>query len=293
MPDNPHPTKSGSLPPLPSSGMTGKLPSPTTQLPVRRGGAGKIVVMLSSVAKAPPGGVQALPRIPAPPFVSAKAPPPLPPKQVVLRHDDHAAPPGRLTVTTHVKLPPKTSLPRLSTLSGIPIETPVPPQREAPVNKAPPPLPKKSGAQHIPPIKLNEPSSPNEVLAESIFPEAVPVQPAASVPAEESRAKPPPPMSPSQARKKPAPLVTPPSLPPPRVETPPPLAQAAPELRPPPLPPPLPAMLQPAPASPLHLAPRMLEQPPELPSEKLPQPHLPDEIRRPCPSRPVSTRCRR
>ncbi len=44
--------ESGSLPPLPSSSRTGRLPSPTTHLPIKKGGAGKIVVMLSSVAAA-------------------------------------------------------------------------------------------------------------------------------------------------------------------------------------------------------------------------------------------------
>ena len=90
MADNP-PNPSGPIPPLPSSGRTGRLPSPTTQLPARKAGIGKIVVMLSSVAKSAPAptATQGLPgAVPAtgvPPKIAlgetAKAvhrPPPLP-----------------------------------------------------------------------------------------------------------------------------------------------------------------------------------------------------------------------
>jgi predicted nuclease with TOPRIM domain len=181
MADNPPTPKSGPLPPLPSSGMTGRLP-PTTQLPVKRGGPGKIVVMLSSVAK-PPTQSQSLLPLPAvtpdaPPKVVPttdssplpvrRRPPPLPPKQV----SPAAAPlPSRLSATTYVKLPPKTSVPRLASLVGTPGI--VRPGKEPASKVSPPPLPAKwsepkSGAQHIPPIKLSEPP-PSEDSADSLF----------------------------------------------------------------------------------------------------------------------------
>src|ERR1700683_4722661 len=131
MADNPPPSsQSGSLPPLPSSGMTGRLKSPTTQLPNKKGGAGKIVVMLSSVAKTAPAATQTLPLItprpePAPQPASPSStqsgnlPPPLPAKQVTPAKS--LPPQSPLTSTTFVKLPPKSSVPSWSSLSGRPV----------------------------------------------------------------------------------------------------------------------------------------------------------------------------
>jgi predicted nuclease with TOPRIM domain len=193
MADNPPATPApnpGPRPTLPGTSSTGRLKNPTTQLPVKRGGAGKIVVMLSSVAKPPPAVTQALPQVtpavesapkpaaPAPASTDHR-PPPLPPKQVTPGNSQPAPSRPQLSATTYVKLPPKTAVPAWSSLSGKPVAPPSAPA--TPVSKAvPPPLPsrpdavrgepKKSGAQHIPPIKLNEPVAASENAAEdSIF----------------------------------------------------------------------------------------------------------------------------
>ena len=338
MADNPPAPNAGPNPPMPSTGLTGRLKAPPAHLPVKKGGAGKIVVMLSSVAKPPPVNTQALPRVaPAPdqslivtpPPVSpgAGGPPPLPPKQV---SPDNRAPqaPPRLSTTTHVKLPPKTNAPMWSSLSGKPL---VPPAVVVkPGSKPlPPPLPvkasepvqpvrqeaKKSSAQHIPPIKLNEPAIQSGFSGESIL-----LQPERSAPAAASTPKPDEPKTvgpaeskspegglqslqafelsqrtPAQpttdtpspeAKEQPAPLVAPPLLPPQRVVTPPPIAGAVPPLLPPPLPslPPValpPEVPAPPPLPTLHVAPPLLEKAPELPQEKLPPPHLPVDERKP------------
>ena len=312
MADNPPAPESGPLPPLPSSGTTGRLPSPTTHLPVKKGGAGKIVVMLSSVAKPPPAGAQGLLRVaplsdsppkltPADPSQVVRRPPLLPPKQVAPGNSPQSQP--RLSATTHVKLPPKTSVPRWSSLSGTPIAPPG--DKESPVGNAPPPPlpakgsepirsePRKSGAQHIPPIKLNELSSQDDAPGESIFlqadqPEPGPrpegwknlepgeVNPPAEGPqslevfarSQRILGKPTPETSLPEAKDKAAPLVAPPLIPPPRVETPASAVGAMQPVRPPP--PPLP----------LQIAPPLQEKAPELPSEKLPPPHLPDDARK-------------
>jgi hypothetical protein len=289
MPDNTPPPKSDSLPPLPSSGMTGRLPSPTTHLPVKKGGPGKIVVMLSSVAKPPPAVTQALSQI-APPLGSPpKAVPPLlPPKQVL---PERPPPQPRLSATTDVKLPPKTSVPPWSSLSGTPGDKASPAPRPAP-----PPLPakssepKKSGAQHIPPIKLNELSSQAEASGESIFPKAGQPEPAPKPegwkslqPGElkrpagnlqslevfersqsiEGKSAPETPLS--ETKDKAVPLVAPPLRPPTRVETP--------GILPPPV-------AKSGETSARHIAPPLLDKAPESLPEKLPQPHRPDDARK-------------
>jgi hypothetical protein len=300
MADNPpDASKSGSLPPLPSSGMTGRLKSPTTHLPVKKGGAGKIVVMLSSVAKPAPAGTQVLPKIPAPSNIPAKTtpagpakaasqPPPLPPKQVVPAN--RPLPGTKLTATTYVKLPPKTSVPQLSTLSGLPITAPVPMARELPEIKAPQPaLPKKS-AQHIPPIKLNESSAVADFSGESIFATDDQVKSTISTLPAESLPKPAPAAPLPEAKEKSAPLIAPPLLPPQRLGT-----TSKTVAAPPSLPPPVPKSPEPKPAeatsaNPVHVAPPMLEKAPEPPSEKLPQPHIGTEARKsePSPALPES-----
>ncbi len=162
------------MPKLPSSGATGRLRSPTTQLPLKRSGPGKVVVMLSSVAKPPPAGTQALPAVPSsatptPPRVTARpavpppspaapaasppkvdpisqrlqSPPPLPPKQVSHISPVSPMPPSRLSTTTFVKLPPKTANPSLVTLTGkpaAPIPSPAALPTPAPVAKPKEPL---------------------------------------------------------------------------------------------------------------------------------------------------------
>ncbi len=315
MADNPPPARpSGPLPPLPSSGMTGRLPSPTTQLPSKKGGTGKIVVMLSSVAKPAPAGTQALPPVVA---VSdsqgVRRPPPLPPKQV-----SPAAPEpsieGRLSATTYVKLPPKTSVPALASLSGKPVivsdgksmPPPLPVKRSEPI----PPMrhePKKTGAQHIPPIKLNEPLPEESSPEESIFLNAPPsdsapkpqgwknLEPGEVKPpagdlqslevferSQSGSGQPTPGASPSEAKEKIGPLVAPPLLPPRRAESAAPVtATGQPPLNPPPLPLPH-AKPESSVASPtaLQVAPPLVEKAPELPAEKLPPPHLPAEVRK-------------
>jgi len=297
MADNTPDPKGGPLPKLPSSGTTGKLPSPTTQLPIKKGGAGKIVVMLSSVAKPPPAGTQTLPEVAPLSDSPQKLPPPLPPTQVSPGDSPPSQP--RSSATTHVKLPPKTSVPRWSSLSGTPI--PPPGEKESPVSRATPPAlpakesepirsePRKPGAQHIPPIKLNAPSSEENDSGESIFP-----------PADQSKPGPKPEgwksLEPGELhppeknlqsleifeRSQPmkdqaAPLVAPPLRPPSRVETPASAKVAMPQLHPPPLPPPL---AKPAESSPIQVAPPMLEKVSELPPEKLLPPHLPADARR-------------
>jgi len=289
---------------LPSSGTTGRLKAPTTQLPNKKGGAGKIVVMLSSVAKPPPAVTQAIPMV-APPLkppaniVSANSPqivrqpPPLPPKQVTPATPSTPTAPGlRLSSTTFVKLPPKTVVPSLSSVS--PKETQpeknAPPLLPAKRSEPIPGAPKKPGAQHIPPIKLNEPSSDAATPAESIF---LPSDKPGDKP--EAAAKPPgwkslepgelnPPAENLQSLEvfarsqkildKPAtpvpevklsPHVAPPML---ASETP---AETKPALNP--------APVSFAPSHPIHVAPPMLgkEAPLETPGEKLPPPHIPSE----------------
>lgn len=328
MADNPPAPNTGPRPSLPGNSTTGRLKNPTTQLPNRKGGAGKIVVMLSSVAKPPPGGTQALPTV-VPPSgavpkpVSAddssfiKAPPPLPPKQV---SPGKITPPSqpRLSTTTYVKLPPKTIVPGWSSLTGAPAATPAADVPAA--NKiTPPPLPpktaepgrpehKKSGAQHIPPIKLNEPSTDGDFSGESIFLKSDQPAPAQapkpdagkSVPAagptspvgepqsldtfershpSADKPGPTPATAPApEAKDKAAPLVAPPLLPPQRLKAseplvmPPPSSSALQPLLPPPV------VVKPAeshaPSSHvLHMAPPLLEKAPEPSAEKLPPPH--------------------
>jgi predicted nucleic acid-binding Zn-ribbon protein len=241
---------------LPSSGRTGKLPSPTTHLPIRKGGAGKIVVMLSSVAKPPPPVTQPLPSVAPSPESSLKpTASSLPPKQVL---PESPPPQSRLGATTDVKLPPKTSVPPWSSLSG------------ASGDKAPPPPlsgklpdPKKSGAQHIPPIKLNELSSPADASGESLFPKAGQPEPGSkpegwkSLEAGE--------LNRPETKDKEAPLIAPPLRPPTRVE--------APANLPPPV-------AKPGESAARHVAPPLLEKAPEPPAEKLPQPHRPDDVRK-------------
>jgi hypothetical protein len=294
--------------------MTGRLKSPTTHLPIKKGGAGKIVVMLSSVAKPASAGTQLL--RPVPPL--ADAPPkdtpvdpsqavshPLPPKQVSPGNSPQPQP--RLSTTTHVKLPPKTQVPMWSSLSGKPIAPTG--AKEAPESKAtPPPLPvkwsepKKSGAQHIPPIKLNAPSSGETPSGESIFPETKQPEPGVKPQGWKSLepgelnsptgnlqsldvfersqrllGKPTPEAPLLEAKDKAVPLVAPPLRPPARVESPASVAETMPPVLPPPLPPPL---EKPAESSAPHVAPPLLEKEPESRPEKLPPPNFPADARK-------------
>jgi hypothetical protein len=311
--------------------MTGRLRVATTQLPaVKKGGAGKIVVMLSSVAKPAPAVTQplkpatpsAVPAIPAAtpsstpapaepakssnlpppgkpaPVESAKAesaPPPLPPQRIVPAKETRVLPENRLTSTTFVKLPPKTSVPQLSTLSGLPITPATPVAKQTPEAKLPPLTPPKKVAQQIPPIKLNEPSVQAGAPAESIFATGDLAKVSGTTPPADSPVKPPamsPTSAPAEAKDKPAPTVAPALIPPQRLvntgaaksvltTTPLPSALAKPseaKL-------PEPKQLESKPVAPpgshaLHVAPPMLEQPPEPPEEKLPQPLLGSEPRK-------------
>lgn len=172
MADNPPDSKSGSLPPPRPT--TGKVALPKTQT-TRMPGVppGKIIVTLSSVAKAAPARTQPLtpatpvsaatpppltPKVSAPPAkppprptvttdgppkvepISArlKSPPPLPPKQVSpIPPMTKTTPSTRMSSTTFVKLPPKTANPSLVTLTGKPATpAPVTTPSPAPVEKA-------------------------------------------------------------------------------------------------------------------------------------------------------------
>jgi hypothetical protein len=319
MADNPSPKKPGFLPPLPSSGTTGKLKSPTTQLPGKKlSGAGKIVVMLSSVAKPAPATTQSLLSVPpvsspTPKIAAADAPqvaptpPPLPPKEVV----PGATPPpqSRVSSTTFVKLPPKTSIPRLGALTTMPMPSQAP--KDSPASKiAPPPLPaksepKKSGPHLIPPIKLNEPSSsstpdsPSESLISGTAPAQPTPKPAGWKSLEPGELNPPagalekmeifersqrilPKPEPEKTPvTKSTPLVAPALVPPGRVES---LKSPA---------TPSSSLNPPLPTPSIHVAPPMVEKAPESTSEKLAQPHLPFAVQKsktppePTPSAPV------
>jgi len=200
MADNPPESKSDSQPPLPSSGVTGHLKSPTTQLPIKKGGPGKVVVMLSSVAKPPPAGTQALPPMPspvapraprvtappafAPPRPAASAvpppkvgpvtqrpanPPPLPPKQVAPISPVAPTPPSRLSTTTYVKLPPKTANPSLVTLSEkTPTPVPVPVAVSTPVPAKKPQESLASTPTPAPPAKVVQAVIPPPLPAKKI-----------------------------------------------------------------------------------------------------------------------------
>ncbi len=273
-------------------------------------GAGKIVVMLSSVAKPPPAGTQALSQVPPLADSTPKAlippktvlrPPPLPPKQVTPL--SHIPPQTQLNTTTYVKLPPKTAAPKLTLISSAPRAD------STPGNAAPPSLPKKSGPQHIPPIKLNESLSDKNSPAESIFLDSTDSAPApASTPEPRpegwkslqpgelnppggglqslevfARSQPEP-----EAKDKP--LVAPPLRPPSGVESPGLAGKGGPTLLPPPLPPPLPPSAE-SPATPpsaIQVAPPLIEKEPESPSEKLPPPLLPAEARQEEPTLPAA-----
>ena len=317
------PSKSGAQPPLPSSGTTGRLPSATTHLPVKKGGAGKIVVMLSSVAKPPPAVTQALPQAapgtgaPTKPgaadsSATASPKPPLPPKQVAPGKNPQPVPTGRLSTTTYVKLPPKTSAPQLTSFTSKAAATPS--IKPAAGSKAtPPPLPakwsepKKAGPQHIPPIKLNEQALQSDLpgeSGESLFADAnkaaptpkpegwKSLEPGELIPppgglqslevferSQHPIGKPDAEPASTAAKDKAAPLIAPPLIPPTKAEPPPAGVGSVPALRPTQLPPTLTRPLEIAPPSSLQVAPRMLEKAPELPSEKLPPPVIPAEAK--------------
>ena len=357
MADNQPPTpppNSGLKPTLPHTGMTGRLP-----FVKKTGTGGKIVVMLSSVAKPPPAGstqsllqpkpaagavakaeptpaatptpapaatptppVQPAPAPTSPPPASTQAPTPgivlrppvLPPKQVTAAKPPVQAPP-KLSTTTYVKLPPKTSVPQLTSLTNLTAPAPTPEPKIVPsVTPAPPKITesartelKKPGAQHIPPIKLNEMSTPAAASSDSLFlkPDPTPVAPKTEVPKTpapfapviEAKATPPavppavlpevkptpapveaktPPLPATPEVKDKAPEKAPPLTPPTRVGLPASSPTLTAPMRPPPLPPPQAKPAEPitAPPShaPLHVAPPMLEKEAEPVAEKLPPP---------------------
>jgi hypothetical protein len=308
MADNPPASQGGPRPPLPSSGTTGRLKSPTTQLPIKKGGAGKIVVMLSSVAKPPPAVTQSLTPLPAtgapPKIIPGTAapvegsPPPLPPKQVAPANQPSS---GKLSTTTYVKLPAKASVPHWTSLSGksdaIPAATPPPlPLKKPEVSRS---GEKKPGAQHIPPIKLNTPDADEGSPAESIFPKseesAAAPKPEGWKSLEAGELNPPAgglqsldvfaksqrilyaPAPVTPVPKDPAsPFVAPALIPPVRSETPISAARAIQAVKGPLLPPPVEKAVETPPLQPIHVAPPMVEKAHEAPREKLPPPHLPE-----------------
>jgi hypothetical protein len=139
-------------PPLPSSGTVGQPKAPTTKLPpLQAGKTGKVVVMLSSVGKPtqsqkliPPPGQPGVTKV-APPLT----PPPLPPKKVMPVATPLPAE-QRLSSTTFVKLPPKTSAPAFVSL----VPKPAFAQEKSESAKTAPPLQ---------PPKLPEPSAPPDL----------------------------------------------------------------------------------------------------------------------------------
>ena len=175
----------------------------------------------------------------------------------------------------------------------------MPSAKDSTANKiVPPPLPKKSGAQHIPPIKLNEPSSEAASETESIFlqpdpPKVAPkpegwkslepgeLNPPAgalqSLDVFEGRQKGSEKSPASDGKVKTGPLVAPPLIPPNRGET---SSSTGSLLRPPPLPLTPPKQEESSSVPPLHVAPPMLEKAPEPSSEKLAQPNFPAETRK-------------
>jgi predicted nucleic acid-binding Zn-ribbon protein len=310
MADNSSDPSKKAQPPLPSSGMTGRLKSPTTKLPPPQAGStGKVVVMLSSVAKPTnsqkilpppviPGGTPVVtgptatpPKI-APPLISTGSdivnqPPPFAAKKP-MPVAKPLPPEQRLSTTTFVKLPPKTSAPAFVSL--VPKPTVVTEKAEA-AKIAPPLLPAKRSEPVKPPelpksekkktgiIKLNTAALEKPTVAKvdpSIFDE-IP-EPAA------------PPVPEGWTKLHTGEL----PLPPGGLKDP----VAAKASKPPPLPtaavtaPPLAAepaasnaksepVLNPAPvelpsAHPVHLAPPLVEKAHEESADKLPPPHLPD-----------------
>jgi peptidoglycan hydrolase CwlO-like protein len=165
MADNPEqPPKA--TPPLPSSGMTGRVKVPTTKLPpVQGAGGGKVVVMLSSVAKAPPVSTQQLPAVGgvAPPkIVPSGQTAPLPPKQVTPAITPVPTLP-RLTSTTYVKLPPKTGdLPILTPKPVVPAPAPVPEAKAPEAKPLPPPLLPPKSAEPVKVAPALQPPKPGE-----------------------------------------------------------------------------------------------------------------------------------
>ncbi|HEX4140825.1 MAG TPA: hypothetical protein VHY09_10795, partial [Candidatus Methylacidiphilales bacterium] len=172
-------------PPLPSSGTTGRLKAPTTKLPPAQVGAtGKVVVMLSSVAKPtnsqkilpPPVIPASTPVVTGPMASPAKIAPPLtpgassnivrqPPPLPAVKHMPVAKPlppEQRLASTTFVKLPPKTSAPAFVSLVPKPA---VVPEKADPAKVAPPLLPPKR-AEPIKPPEAVRPAEPAPAKSE-------------------------------------------------------------------------------------------------------------------------------
>ena len=210
MADNPQEPPKKVQPPLPSSGTTGRLKAPTTKLPppAQVGATGKVVVMLSSVAKPTnsqkilpppviPGGTpvvtgpMATPTKIAPPLMPAtgnvvRQPPPLPAKKQHMPVATPLPPEQRQNTTTFVKLPPKTSAPAFISLVPKPV---VMPDKTAEAAKVAPPLLPPKRAEEVKPgelspaksekkktgiIKLNTPAADKPAVAkmdESIFDE--------------------------------------------------------------------------------------------------------------------------
>jgi hypothetical protein len=296
MADSTNPKTSGPLPPLPSSGMTGRLANPTTHLPVKKGGPGKIVVMLSSVAKAAPAGTQALPSVA--PAKALLRPPPLPVQQSPAENAQM-----RLSATTHVKFPTKATAPvPTPVIAAAPPK--IVPQSKEPVTASPtpPPLPAVQVPAEDPQLRLTTTTHikfPPKATAPIPLPAVVSVPPKIVPGKEPSGIQAVPPPLPGRSKKhtgaihlSPIKLNEPaaenestdslflsPQAPPtatPVVKTPQPI-----------LPPPLPPV-KPAESAPLHVAPPMLEKESEASAEKLPQPHFTTEAKAdPAPTTPA------
>jgi predicted nucleic acid-binding Zn-ribbon protein len=321
MADNPQEPPKKAQPPLPTSGITGRLKAPTTKLPppAQAGATGKVVVMLSSVAKPTnsqkilpppviPGGApivtgpMATPTKIAPPLMPTtgnvvRQPPPLPAKKQPMPVATPLPAEQRLSTTTFVKLPPKTSSPAFVSL--VPKPTIVPDKNE-PAKVAPPLLPpklveparapepaksdkKKTGIIKLNPAGTDKPAAakPDSFIFDEIPEPAAPPVPEGwnklhtgelplppgglqdKDPFEQSRRIEPKPASPTPAAQdKPA---AKPSGPPPLTQI---AAKAEPTLNPAPVE--LPS------AHPVQHAPPMMEKGHEEAPGKLAPPHLPD-----------------
>jgi hypothetical protein len=312
MADNPQEPPKKVQPPLPSSGTTGRLKAPTTKLPppAQVGATGKVVVMLSSVAKPtnsqkilPPPVIPGTPVVTGPMATPAKIappltptagnvvrqPPPLPAKQQPMPVATPLPAEQRLSTTTFVKLPPKTSAPAFVSLVPKPVITPdktaeaskvapplLPPKRAEAVRPAEP-APAKSEKKKTGIIKLNTPALEKPAVAkvdDSIFDEipepAAPPVPegwnklhTGEIPLLPGGLKDKDPFEQS-LRLDPKPADKP-TIAPPLAE---PAAKAEPTLNPAPVE--LPS------AHPVHLAPPMVEKGHEEAPGKLAPPHLPD-----------------
>jgi flagellar protein FliO/FliZ len=199
MPDNPPGADAAPTPPPPGGGTPDADAGHVTRVPSAKDSTGKVVVMLSSVAKTPPPvkmGPSIAPPKQVPSFSSQPRPPILPAKEATTPAQKRLSMPNtgrpQLNRTMQVKLPPKTGmLPKLISLGTMPITPtgakpggPLPtisPQPALQSKATPPPLPvkrpeppveAKETPRRLPPLKLKAVPLSEVSPGDSIFPEA-------------------------------------------------------------------------------------------------------------------------